>query len=98
MGVGSAGAQIQDDVKRTVALHRDQEIPGARFAGTEIQIVAVRPPREVFPPAVASRRVSQFLLVSEIMHGPQATARSTMFVGVQFHSRRLFGVPSGVSS
>jgi hypothetical protein len=51
MGVGPAGAaQIQDDVKRTVALHRDQEIPGARFTVTEIQILDVPPHQESSSP------------------------------------------------
>jgi hypothetical protein len=54
MGVGPAGAaQIQDDVKRTVALHRDQEIPGARFTGTKIHILVVRPHQKSSSPRLS---------------------------------------------
>ena len=96
MGVGpAAGAQIQDDVKRTEHCTGIKKYQEARFTGTEIQISPVTAPSEAFRAAVVIRCVSQFLFVSKIVLGRQ---RSVMFVGLQFHARRLFGVPLGVSS
>jgi hypothetical protein len=96
MGVDpAAGAQIQDDVKRTGALTGIKKYLEAPFTGTEIQISAVTAPSEAFQAAVVIRCVSQFLFVSKIVLGRQ---RSIMFVGLQFNSRQLFGMPLGVSS
>jgi hypothetical protein len=96
MGVGpAAGAQIQDDVKRTGALHRDQETPGSTVHRDRNPDLGRDRPIRTFQAAVVICCVSQFLFVSKIVLGRQ---RSVMFVGLQFHARRLFGVPLGVSS
>src|ERR1700730_858668 len=87
MGVGpAAGAQAQDDVKRTGALRRDREILGTRFTGTEIQISAGTCPSEVLQSAVVCRRAASFCLRNSARSSKQLQVQSRLSA---YHSTRI---------